>query len=552
LPTILLLGLIAPGCTKPATVPEPAAKLLVEAENGYIDSETFDNTGGDLKLYVGSNYAWAASVEEGVDWIELSPWGEGRAEGGKYAETEVMVLIAPSDEETERTAVITFSSRDRVEMITITQGGIFLTPSATELYFSHLGGTSQMTVSTNALEWDASVAEGAEWFDVQRDGRTGRLTITAEPYDGNEERSGVLRISTGGLSKDIPLVQVGPAGLYEDGDVVQLQEATTGAGINIIFMGDGYTLASMIKDKGKYESDMRLSMEHFFSVYPYTEYRHYFNVWMVVAVSEEEGISVMTPRVNVDTALGCRWYGEGSTGITCSRSTVKNYARLIPDDGDIDEATVIIPINVDLYAGTCYMELGMAIAMCPVLSTTAPGASFQNLLVHESNGHAFGKLGDEYINEPNANINDTNEGRVRITQINEGHADPIGGLLNISLSGDIAESPWAGLAGNPKYTGLAVPYETRVGMFEGASYHGYGAWRSEPHSCMDYNYLYFNAPSRWAIVRRIMAWSDVDEDYTIEEFIRDDVMPEFPEETGFRTRGPEQFIPLAPPIFRNN
>lgn len=45
--------------------------------------------------------------------------------------------------------------------------------------------------------------------------------------------------------------------------------------------GDGYTLAEMARGTGKYETDMRRrAAEAFFSVYPYSAYRSYFDVYM--------------------------------------------------------------------------------------------------------------------------------------------------------------------------------------------------------------------------------------------------------------------------------
>jgi hypothetical protein len=84
-------------------------------------------------------------------------------------------------------------------------------------------------------------------------------------------------------------------------------------------------------------------------------------------------------------------------------------------------------------------------------------------------------------------------------------------------------------------------------MFEGACLYEYGVWRPEVMSCMDDNRYYYNAPSREAIVRRIMRASG--KTFNMENFIANDKVRS--DNTGLNTRADyvsKPFVPLAPPI----
>jgi len=64
---------------------------------------------------------------------------------------------------------------------------------------------------------------------------------------------------------------------------------------------------------------------------------------------------------------------------------------------------------------------------------------------------------------------------------------------------------------------------------------------------MNNSVLYFNAPSRWAIVRRIMYLAGID--YSFEQFLQDDVVPAYP--TSTRSSSVDKpFVPLAPPVLK--
>ena len=63
-------------------------------------------------------------------------------------------------------------------------------------------------------------------------------------------------------------------------------------------------------------------------------------------------------------------------------------------------------------------------------------------------------------------------------------------------------------------------FSSYTGIVEGGEYFAYGIWRPENESMMRNNQPYFNAPSREAIVKRIMKLAG--EKFTFESFAQKD------------------------------
>ena len=130
-----------------------------------------------------------------------------------------------------------------------------------------------------------------------------------------------------------------------DGEVLTLQKATIGKGIDLVFMGDMY-VDTLLVDGGKYELDMQASMEYFFEVEPYKSLRNRFNVYAVKAVSPQ-GAEGSEHKFNYDNGL------------------VFDYAKKVPD---IDMEHVAVTVirndgNIFFSSGeTAMWESGSSIA----------------------------------------------------------------------------------------------------------------------------------------------------------------------------------------------
>ena len=411
----------------------------------------------------------------------------------------------------------------------------YLSVLPSEIEWDYRASNASIEVVTDQPSWTYSVTAIGDWLTAEKTDT--QLTLSAAENQRYETREATILIAAGGLNESVTVVQdQSTAFRYSDKETVKLHSATVGKGVNIIMMGDGYTVKDMNKGTGKYEQDMRKATETFFSVYPYNKYRDHFNVYMVAAISNREGISNESTGLMIDNKFKTVWAGK-STLITCDDDIVVEYVDAISDltTVNIHDLTVIMPINANIYAGTCNMWIayqnfgnGFSISMCPI------GNYFEEIIMHEAGGHGFAKLADEYYANPTyyhpyETIPDDDRDDIN-------YVKKFGGYENIDLYGDIILTSWKGFSDLSKYQ--------IVGTFEGAYTYGKGIWRPEYNSCMNNNIPYFNAPSRWAQVRRIKKLAGLD--YSFSQFLQDDIIPAYPATT--RRYDDKTFIPLAPPV----
>lgn len=291
---------------------------------------------------------------------------------------------------------------------------------------------------------------------------------------------------------------------YKEDEVITLQQATKGKGINLVFLGDGYNAEDI--SNGKYLKDMNEQMEYFFGVEPYTTYRNYFNVYTAIALSAESGVGTVNTirRTRFETTF------TGNDGLRCNNEAVFNYALKLPGitQSNLNQTLIVVTPNTTDYSGVCHMwEDGSAIAICP-MSTYGYPFDARGVLQHEAGGHGFGKLADEHIyHNEFIDFCCTNS----VQRLRAGHS--LGWFQNLSLTGKTHEVPWSHLIFDNRYSDM-------VDIFEGGYMHSRGVFRSEQNSCMNNNIPYFSAISREAIVKRIKEYAG--EAYSFEEFVAND------------------------------
>ncbi len=293
---------------------------------------------------------------------------------------------------------------------------------------------------------------------------------------------------------------------YGDGDVITLNEATKGDGVDLVFLGDCYDAADIAA--GNYVADIQEAMGHFFDIEPYKTYKDYFNVFAVVGVSDDSGMGTL--NTIKDAKFGST-FGEKNL-VQPDMNMCFEYACKAPINDNIAQTLVVLVENTTEYGGVCYMYGdGSAVACCPKSADAYP-YDFRGIVQHEAGGHGFGKLADEYIYH-NAFIS-------TCSCICCGHQAELlngksnGWYRNLELSGDMNEVGWSHLIFHPKYSEV-------VDIYEGGYFHTRGVYRSEPTSCMNNNIPYYSAISRQAMVERIMEYAG--ETFNLEEFIAKDV-----------------------------
>lgn len=300
---------------------------------------------------------------------------------------------------------------------------------------------------------------------------------------------------------------------YSDGEVMTLNTATKGPGIDIVFIGDGYDAKDIAK--GTFKQNTEDGFKHFFGIEPYSTYKDYFNVYAVVSKSDDSGIG--TVNTVIDTKFGS-YFTQNRIKAPAADKCFQ-WAKRADASMDLSKTLVIMLMNTSAYEGVTMMYGdGSAIACCPV-STDAYPYDFRGIIQHEAGGHGFGKLGDEYIYH-NAFIQTCNciDGCEHPqgdddTMTSYGIYKSKGWYKNLSMTADAKQVPWAHLIYHKNYS-------DKVDMYEGGYMHTRGVYRSEATSCMNNNIPYYSAISRQAIVERIKAYAG--EAFDFDDFVAKD------------------------------
>jgi hypothetical protein len=275
-----------------------------------------------------------------------------------------------------------------------------------------------------------------------------------------------------------------------DGEVIQLQNATVGRGINIIFMGDGFLDKDMTPG-GKYEQKMNDAMEQFFAYEPYYSFRNRFNIFAVKVVSTNN----IYDDENSERRLtyeqeGSRYFRTG----VCTE-----YANNVPNP--FNQPLKICAIcNTDEHLGRSWCFWGTdGWACCVVYDDIGP------VLNHEIGGHGFGLLWDEYVEKEETYTDGSS--------LDKNFAD-YGWGANVDWRSDPETVRWAHFLKDSRYS------HEGLGVFEGGYLYQTGIYRATENSMMRYNDTPFNAPSREQIYKMIMKYSEGDDwVYNYEDFV---------------------------------
>ena len=299
---------------------------------------------------------------------------------------------------------------------------------------------------------------------------------------------------------------------YDEDSQLQLQQATKGKGINIVFIGDGYDAEDIAS--GQCLTDFQEGMEYFFAVEPYKTYKDYFNVYAQFPLSYESGVC---SNVNIwrDTKFDTT-YGKRDGRLWVDFDAMMAYVLNDVEGGaitgdNVNESLIISIINCDAYEGlTSMWSSGAAIAAVPHSRFDYPN-DYRGLIQHEAGGHGFAKLGDEYIYH--------RDYIQKCPCFCCGHVDALqtdhmlGWARNLSLTGKYKNIEWTHLIFDDRYQDI-------VDIYEGGYFHGQGVYRSEVNSCMNNNVPYFSTWSRQIAVERIKAIAG--EQFDFEEFVAND------------------------------
>lgn len=506
----------------------------------------FDSEGTPIQFTIVSNYDWTIQIPEEASWVSASP------KSGSAGETKVTLTPTPI---TDRTP------RDRT-FLTVDYGKSFTMLTVSQAMPNKAPGKPSLVSPADGAE-DVKINVVFNWTEVEDpdgDAVSYRLLLSQDGGQtwGNVSTTETSTKYTDKLSKSTGYIwkveavdafgaktesetrtfTTGDGGAYKDGEISVWQMESAGASkpIHLIFMGDGF-IEEDYEEGGAFDQAVETAVDAFFSVEPYPTYKDYFRISTIAVYSQERGATVKKDMSTVraqerNTAFGATLEGGNSTGTSCNYDKVFSYALKVPgmSESALDNTTVFLLINVDAYAGTCAMYAsGRSVSMCPMGKD-----SFRPVVSHEGGGHGFGRLLDEYRN------NDAQLPAQMKDELNYWRGyDPYYGY-NIDVTGDRSQVHWAHYFNRQGYEA--------VDMFEGGYLYTRGVWRPEEISCMHDNRSYYNAPSREAIVRRIMKASG--KTFTMNEFISKDKVKKDP--TTKANYVEDVAVPFAPPVMIDN
>ena len=557
LPTIWLL-IVLSACSSEEKI-TPTLNIQTPEAEWIIGAEA----NSQLIIKFTSTLPWQAHCNE--KWIVLSSLE------GETGQNSLRILANGSnDTGEERIAILTLESGNLTREINIRQLTVpLLRTKQTNYTVSNKGEDINIQYTTNLKSGDLVVAfkDSPNWIIVKDKSNSrvlqeGVVTLTISPNEERKERKGQFWLqwideknsneilaTSELISVTQEAANVGISTDYsQNKKVFQLQQHSQGLGIPLIFMGDGFLDKEI--ENGYYRQVMEKGMENFFTEEPVKSLRDYFDIWYVNVVSANNAFGD-----NYSTAFNCWLEGNGSTLIEGNHERVMEYAMNVPtlkeNPNLFNEATCIVILNTEEYAGTCYFgfnngiqTINLAIGYCPMIYGMEDDM-FRRVLCHECIGHGFSKLLDEYSYQE--------MGKIPTSEISETQKmQELGWAANVDFTNDRNSVLWSKFLKDSRYQGKDN-YDETLGIYEGACTYWSGAYRPTNESMMRSNMHGFNAPSREAIYKRVMSTAYGKEwEYNYEEFVAfDQAHLPMPTEATTRATYKEATRPFSLPVFTN-
>lgn len=388
-----------------------------------------------------------------------------------------------------------------------------------------------MTVTANI---SYSIDSQPEWISKKSD-NSGVYTFTVSANTTSSSRSGEIifkNVNNSFLTVTVKQgIQTYTSSDYsQDGQVTRIHSATVGKGIDVVFVGDAFA----DKDQDLFNKYVELGKEAFFTEEPFRSTKNRFNIYRIGSVSKNGIIA----QEGGDTKFSAQ-FGDG-TYISGDHDAVFRFVQDKMPSVNLKKTIVFVIVNKAKYAGTCWMfSDNKAVCYVPLCRNEN---EYAQTLRHEGCGHGFGKLADEYFYDSMGRIPDD-----EVSELKKWKGFAYGFHENVDLTSDPNTILWSKFISDSRYSG-------KVGVYEGGYTYPYGVYRPTDNSIMRYNTGGFNAPSREAIYKKIMKFSEGDAwTYDYETFVAFDAPARSAEAV---TRAAAQcaavdkanFIPLAPPV----
>ncbi len=249
--------------------------------------------------------------------------------------------------------------------------------------------------------------------------------------------------------------------------------------VDLVFVAEGYEAG----DLSKFKTDTQRFVDYLFTVAPFDQLMHRFNVRAVFRASAETGVDMPTKGIYKNTVLSASYNTLGMPRYCTvfDNKTMRDIADRVPYD------FLIVLVNTPRYGGAGFYN--------DYCVFTSDDKRSEEIFTHEF-GHSFAGLADEYISEDYFSI------------YYKRGIEPL--EPNITACLNAQRIKWGHLltAGLPIPTPAKPEYDKQVGLFEGAGYTKTGMYRACLHCVMGAGGVEFCTACREAIKDVITEYSD--------------------------------------------
>lgn len=225
-----------------------------------------------------------------------------------------------------------------------------------------------------------------------KDGKDGKIKSFHEsaliPYPKNKILFVIEKRNDLNLLEEFYTTEIDPSSIYiikdkvQDSSVEIINIFINGEPhnkVDVAILAEGYT----IKERDKFENDLKRFVQYFFEQEPYKSKQNDFNIYGVFKPSQESGTDLPGANIFVNTVLNTSFWTFGSERylMTEDNKTMRDLAAFVPYDA------IYIQVNHSRYGGG-----GIYNQFC---TYTTDNQFAKYLFIHEF-GHSFAGLADEY------------------------------------------------------------------------------------------------------------------------------------------------------------
>jgi hypothetical protein len=286
-----------------------------------------------------------------------------------------------------------------------------------------------------------------------------------------------------------------------DGEVFTvMQNGSPANKVDLLIMGDGYST----KESAKFRADVKRMSDALFATAPFKQRKQDFNVWAILPASDISGISRPSTGVHKDTPLALRYdiFASERYMLTLDNKAFRQIASQAPYD------FVEIIANGETYGGGGIYGL---------YGTAASDNDWSEFVFIHEFGHHFAGLADEYYTspvaqavvqdlaepyEPNVTANTdrsklkwkqwvkadtpvpTQWGKAAFDSYSNQYQKRRQDIRAQQLPESMMNELFAANKRFQKTLFAKNPYQSAVGLFEGANYAGNGYYRSQQNCIM--------------------------------------------------------------------